>query len=106
MAVATTVENKVHLFLQLASKKVRVDQAFIFGSSAKGGRREWSDIDLAIVSQDFSGDPFEDSRIFFPIILQVDRSIEVHPFHPDDFSSENPFVREILDTGVKIIEQN
>jgi len=102
MAVATTVKNKVHLFLKLASQKVQIAQAFIFGSSTRDGRNEWSDIDLAIVSPDFSGDPFEDSKIFFPIILQVDRSIEVHPFHPDDFSSENPFVREILNTGVKI----
>ena len=103
MAVTTDIDSKVHLFLQLVSKKINVVQAYLFGSSAKSQRHEWSDIDLAIVSPDFSGDSFEDSKILFPFILAVDRAIEVHPFRPDDFSSANPFAKEILESGVKII---
>jgi predicted nucleotidyltransferase len=63
---------------------------------------EWSDIDLAIVSPDFSDDSFEDSKKLFPYILKVDSAIEVHTFRPDDFSADNPFVQEILDTGVRV----
>ncbi len=103
MAIRTDIENKIQLFIQLASKRIRINQVYIFGSSARGERHEWSDIDLVVVSPDFSGDSFEDSKMLFPFILQVDRSIEVHPFRPDDFSPKNPFVREIMDTGVKIV---
>jgi predicted nucleotidyltransferase len=103
LAVATDIENKIQSFIQLASRRIKIDQVYIFGSSVTGKRHEWSDIDLVIISPDFSGDSFEDSKMLFPFILQVDRSIEVHPFHPTDFNPTNPFVREIMDTGVKII---
>ncbi|RMH74741.1 MAG: nucleotidyltransferase domain-containing protein [Calditrichaeota bacterium] len=102
MAVATDIEDKVRRFLRLASGKIRIVQAYLFGSSAKGTRHEWSDIDIAIVSPDFSGDPFEDSKLFFPFILQVDRAIEVHPFRPEAFTEANPFVKEILASGVPV----
>lgn len=102
MAIATDIENKVRLFLQLISSKIEITQAYIFGSAARGRHHEWSDIDLAIVSPDFSGDPFEDGKQLIPFILEVDRSIEVHPFRPEDFSPEDPFVEEILKTGIRI----
>jgi len=41
---------------------------------------------LAIVSPDFSGDSFEDSKRLFPYILEVDTAIGVHSFCPVDFS--------------------
>ncbi len=103
MAVATDIDNKVHLFLDLISKKIEIVQAYLFGSSVKGKSHEWSDIDLAIVSPDFSGDSFEDSKMLFPFILQIDRSIEVHPFRPGDFSLDNPFIKEIVETGLRIV---
>jgi predicted nucleotidyltransferase len=103
MAVATDLEARVKLFLELAAKKINIVQAFLFGSSVKDERHKWSDIDLAIVSPDFSGDSFEDLKILIPIIIKVDRSIEIHTFHPKDFTVSNPFVKEILESGVQII---
>jgi predicted nucleotidyltransferase len=103
MAVATDIEARVNLFLELAAKKINIVQAFLFGSSVKGERHEWSDIDLAIVSPDFSGDSFEDLKILIPFIIQVDRSLEVHPFHPKDFTASNPFIKDILESGVQIL---
>ncbi len=103
MALSADIDNKIHFFARLVSKKLKIDQLYVFGSSAKGGQREWSDIDLAIVSSDFSGDSFEDCKVLFPFILKVDRSIEIHPFRPADFTAENPFVREIIETGIQII---
>ncbi len=102
MAIDTDIENKVYLFLELVSKKINLTQAYIFGSAAKHTHHTWSDIDLAIVSPDFSGDRFEDSKLLIPFIIDVDRSIEVHPFRPEDFSPENPFVDGIVSTGVRI----
>ena len=29
--------------------------------------------------------------------------IETHPYRPEDFTEENPFVNEILKTGIRIL---
>jgi len=103
MAIARDIDSKIHRFINLVAKKITVVQAYVFGSSVRGIRHDWSDIDLAIVSPDFSGDRFEDYKLLIPFIIEVDRSIEVHPFHPRDFNEDNPFIKEILTSGLKIV---
>ena len=103
MAVAADIENKVNTFLKLVSTKINISHAYLFGSAAKDNRHAWSDIDLAIVSPAFSGDNFEDNKLLIPFILEVDHSIEVHPFRPHDFTPDNPFVNEIMKTGIHIL---
>ena len=103
MAVAASIDVKVQKFIQLASNDLRFKAVYLFGSSAKGKAHRWSDIDLAIVSSDFCGDSFEDSKRLFPFILEVDTAIEVHPFRPADFSTSNPFVKEIIGTGIRVL---
>ncbi len=102
MAIATDVEKRIQRLIQLAGKELRLEAVYLFGSTAKGDDHEWSDIDLAIVSPDFIGDSFEDSKKLFPYILAVDTGIEVHTFRPVDFSSDNPFVKEIQSTGIRV----
>lgn len=102
MVVATDVDNKIKEFIQLASQNLKLEAIYLFGSQARGKAHEWSDIDLAIVSSDFSGDRFDDSTRLIPYILKVDTAIEVHPFRPEEFSADNPFVQEILDTGIRV----
>ncbi|MFQ5674415.1 MAG: nucleotidyltransferase domain-containing protein [bacterium] len=102
MALATDVEKKIERLIHLVAKEFRVEAVYLFGSTANGSSHEWSDIDLAIVSPDFTGDSFEDTRQLFPSILQVDTSIEVHTFRPSDFDPTNPFVKEIMTTGIRV----
>ena len=102
MVVTTNIDDKVQEFIQLASQGLKLEAVYLFGSQARGKAHEWSDIDLAIVSSDFCGDRFDDSKRLIPYILQVDSAIEVHPFRPDEFSADNPFVQEILDTGIRV----
>lgn len=70
--------DKIRRLIQLAAKEIRLDAVYLFGSTANGTSHEGSDIDAAIVSPDFSGDSFEDSKKLYPTILQVDAAIEVH----------------------------
>ena len=102
MVIAANVEESIKRFVDLATANLQLQAVYLFGSNVKGRPHEWSDIDLAIVSSDFSGDSFDDSKMLFPYILKVDSAIEVHPFRPEDFSAENPFVQEILDTGIRV----
>lgn len=104
--MATVADKPINIlerFLQLAKEAhITIQKAFLFGSHAKGVAGEWSDIDIAIVSPDFSGMPFYDSKMFTPFLLKVDTRIEVHTFRPDDFMEDNEFIKEILKTGIEL----
>lgn len=93
---------KIREFVQLTGQNLKLEAVYLFGSQARDNAHEWSDIDLAIVASDFCGDLFDDSKRLFPCILKVDTAIEVHPFRPEEFLADNSFVKEILDTGIRV----
>lgn len=104
MVVATDeVIKVVEKFLRIVKDaNIRVEKAILFGSYARGNAGEWSDIDIAIVSPDFSGIRFYDSKRLIPFLLKIDTRIELHPFRPEDFTEDNDFVREIIKNGVEV----
>jgi predicted nucleotidyltransferase len=103
MAINATTRKKINRFLRLLKNDFNIQAAYLFGSAAKGKANSWSDIDIAIVSQDFRKDSFDAVRQLIPYILKIDSAIEVHPFRPEVFSEDNPFVKEILATGLRIL---
>ena len=50
--------NKVKHFLEEVTKVYRLKRAILFGSRARGDYLKDSDIDLILVSEDFTGIPF------------------------------------------------
>lgn len=88
---------------QLERTGIHVQKAILFGSYAKGKNNEWSDIDLAIVSSDFIGNRFEDRNKIRRITLRVNSDISPMPFRPEDFNDSDYFVKEILETGIRIV---
>jgi len=94
----------INNFLDEAAKdNVSIKQAWLFGSYAKGTNHQYSDIDLAIISDDFEGVRFYDSQKMDDAMLRTSYDIETHPYRPEDFNEENPFVREILKHAIKIL---
>ncbi len=87
----------------LNKHNIPVKEAVLFGSYATGKYKEWSDIDIALVSDLFAGDRIDDKDKIRMITLSVSSEIEVLPFTPSDFTAQNPFVKEILKTGIKLI---
>ncbi|MEZ0537221.1 nucleotidyltransferase domain-containing protein [Caldicellulosiruptoraceae bacterium PP1] len=77
--------------------------AYLFGSYVKGTFNEDSDIDIAIVSEQFTGDIIEDTFRLMRFRRDIDLRIEPHPFTPNDFVDDNPLVSEIKKYGIKII---
>jgi predicted nucleotidyltransferase len=45
---------------RLQNRGLRIQRAYLFGSHAKGTAHEWSDIDVAIVADNLSGDWHKD----------------------------------------------
>ncbi len=87
----------------LRRNNIPIKEAILFGSYATGKYQKWSDIDIALVSDLFLGDRLDDKDKIRSITLSVSSEIEVIPFSPTDFNVENPFVKEILKTGKKLI---
>ncbi|MBI4727172.1 nucleotidyltransferase domain-containing protein [candidate division TA06 bacterium] len=102
MAVKTDIIDLATNFTKEAKTVIKIDAAYLFGSSINGKDLKHSDIDLAIVSPDFSGFGFADRKKLNPLILKFGASLEVHPFKKSDFLRKDPFIKEILKTGIKV----
>ena len=66
----------------LEEQGIQLQKAVLFGSHALGQANEWSDIDIALVSEAFAGDRFVDRR---KIRMQILQSIggRTHLRQPD-----------------------
>lgn len=81
-----------------------VQSAYIFGSQVGGKTHKWSDIDVCIISKDFSRHNDALTYLWRALRKQdVKAGIEPIGFHPDDFVEDIPVVNEILRHGVQII---
>lgn len=81
----------------------QIQDAILFGSYASGRANQWSDIDLALVSNEFEGVRFTDKNRIRKITISISPDLEVLPFNPRDFTPSNPLVKEILDTGIRVV---
>jgi len=72
----------------LQQEGIKFDQIYLFGSYAKNCPRDWSDIDLAVVSKKFKGDLFDKQLLLDKIADKVSYAIEPHPFHPRDLKDK------------------
>jgi predicted nucleotidyltransferase len=87
---------------ELEKNRIHILEAVIFGSHAKGMAKEESDIDVALVSEAFTGDRFEDRRRIVPLRRKIDTRIEPMPFKPEDFNNGGALVEEIKRTGIAL----
>jgi len=101
------IKNSIQLFItKLIDKGIRINAVYLFGSYAKSKEHEWSDIDVAVISPDFTDSRLEE-RIRLTIIAnEIDSRIEPVPFRPNTFVSDDPLVWEIKTTGIPIMETN
>ena len=93
-------------FLAKLSERITIREAYLFGPYSQGEAGEESDIDIALVSDEFQGFRYEDRKLAYDIVkrdlLKRYYDIEIHPFRTEDFTPDNPFVKEILRTGKRI----
>jgi predicted nucleotidyltransferase len=98
------VSNKIKNFIDLLEKNdIQIQRAYLFGSYANGKADEWSDIDLALVSDKFKGNRFLDLLSLTDYILKAGADISPLPFRNEDFD-DSLFARdEIVKKGIVII---
>ena len=101
--IPNEVKEKIQKYLKsLKSENIIIIKAVLFGSYASGTFNNWSDIDIALVSDDFVGDRFADKNKIRRATLNAGSDIEPIPFNPADFNEENPFAKEIMKTGIEV----
>ena len=82
---------------------IPIQRALLFGSFARHTHHKDSDIDVALVSDQFTGDRFQDISTLIPILMSLSSQLEVHPFASKGFTSENSsVVSEILKEGIDV----
>lgn len=100
--IPAAIAESLEQFLAAVRRQRRIEAAYVYGSQTTGMATEWSDIDVALVSSDFSSDLFQERLALMRLAAQVDDRIEPHPFRPQDFGPNSPLVSEIRRTGVRV----
>ena len=104
--VKRTIDSRImeslKKYIEKISQYYKIEAIILFGSYAKGTENEDSDIDIAIISSDFS-DIIEDGAKLIGLTWKIDTRIEPHPITTEDYQNvSNPFVREVVNTGIKV----
>ncbi len=76
-------------------------KVLLFGSYAKNRIDEWSDIDLLLVSDQFSENIFENLKLYSKINIKYP-IIETHPYSTSYFVQGDDFITEISRESIEI----
>jgi predicted nucleotidyltransferase len=92
-------------YLNKIGKKFRIEKTILFGSRAKGDWKNESDIDLIVVSSDFSGINFRKRVVEVIGDWNENIDLEVFCYTPEEFEKKKnriSIVSEALKEGVII----
>ena len=101
-AAINTVRNYAQ---EIERKGVNLRKVILFGSFAKGTQHEWSDIDVALVADEFTGLP--DDYDLFPYIgiKKPYIRIESKTYPTRYFEQGDPLIDEIKKTGIVVFDK-
>lgn len=93
----------VEKYVEKICENYKVYAIILFGSYAKGTEHEDSDIDIAIITDDFEDDIIDEELKLMKLRRKIDTRIEPHIIRIEDYkNAETPFIKEVIDTGIKI----
>jgi len=92
--------DKLKKYKKLLAKHMVFDQLILYGSYAKGNAHKDSDVDVAVVVEELSGDYFSTRPLLWKIRREIDDRIE--PVLIEKNHDESGFLSEILKTGIRI----
>jgi len=106
VADVKTVNGVLSSYVAEVKKEMPIDKAYLFGSYAKGNPSAESDLDVC-----FFSDYFEDKWVIDIGVKLLDIArkynkiidIEPHTFATSELNDDNPFIQEILRTGIELL---
>ena len=87
------------------NRKIPIKELILFGSYAQGKAKDYSDIDLAVISDWFEGKPkIKNMQYLSKIAAGYNSIIEALPFTEKEFSNldKRSFLASIIKTGRKM----
>jgi predicted nucleotidyltransferase len=88
----------------IESHGVHLRNVILYGSFAKGTQHNWSDIDVALVADEFSGFYLDDKKLFpYVGIKKPYIRIEAKTYPTDYFREGDPFIDIIKKEGIVIV---
>ena len=99
------VNEIIRGFLIELKQEIPIKALILFGSYAQGTAKEYSDIDLAVVSDWFEGRPkIENMQHLSKIAARYNSLIEALPFTEEEYKNldKRSFLASIVKTGRKI----
>ena len=98
-AAINIVENYAR---EIAEQGVNLRTVVLFGSFAKDTQDEWSDIDVALVADEFTGLPADHDLFPYIGIKKPYVRIEAKTYPTNYFRTGDPFIEEIKKKGVVV----
>lgn len=96
------IMSSINRFVEEIKKQYNVVAIILFGSYAKGTEHEDSDIDIAVISDDFE-DIYDCMADLMGMTWDIDARIEPHPIKKKDFDEVSDyFIQEVIETGIKV----
>ena len=97
----TDAINITKIYALAIKEKFNFSRIILFGSYAKGNFNQDSDIDIAVVFEDYNN--LVDMQLsLMRLRRKIDSRIEPHPFREKEFELSNPLVHEIVKFGQEI----
>ncbi|PJB88598.1 hypothetical protein CO083_02225 [Candidatus Roizmanbacteria bacterium CG_4_9_14_0_8_um_filter_34_12] len=102
------VKVEINSFVNLLQKEqIKISRVILFGSFAKGKQKDYSDIDLAVVSPDFGKDTHKEMMFLVHLSSKVSDRIEAIPVAEKDMLMKyHPLIGEIKKYGKIVYSSN
>jgi uncharacterized protein len=96
----TEAIKKTVQYSEVVRTHFKTAKVLLFGSYATNTFTEESDIDIAIVIDEYTN-LLDTQLLLMQLRRKIDSRIEPHPFKTEDFKNSNPLVNEILKYGLE-----
>ena len=100
----TVIGHLEKLADEIKASGIHLKKVVLYGSYSRNEQHEWSDIDVALVADEFISIGFEDVKLFARMLVKRPTlNIQPRTYNTKDFyAGKDPFVEEILKTGIEI----
>jgi len=95
------IDTALEFAREVRQQGIHLKKVFLFGSFAANRQDEYSDIDVALAADEFTGFGYEDVKLFLKILRKY-TIIQPKTYSTDYFDNGDPFVEEIKKTGIEI----
>jgi len=84
-------------YAEKVNKVLKPNAIILFGSYVNGNPHEWSDIDIAVVMNDYQGNWLETASMLCGLSWEV--SLDIEPHLLDETCDKSGFVEHVIKTG-------